>query len=749
MSLSNIEISNFMALSYRFSLLALLFAAVFQVGAQTGPFFDVRRYGAQGNGTTLDSAAFEKAVDAASSAGGGTVFVPAGTYLTGTIRLRDNIALWLDGGATLVGTKDLTQYQSSNGTDEWYKALILAKGAHNVAIIGRGTVDGNHVFNPKGEEHIRGPHAILFQDCTGVTVRDIQVKDAGNYAVILRSVEGINIDGLTVHGGWDGINMHDARNATISNSRLFTGDDSLAGAYWENVTVSNCILNSACNPIRVGGRNVLITNCVMYGPGEAEHGTSLRYATEAGFQILPQNSRAKNKYVKPGPVDNMVLANNTMIGVHTPVYVAYSADAPYSGNNLGVNRIVIENLTVLDGGRTPLYISAPADNPAKSILLRNVRMTFSGGGSEALAEGQGFSPYSILQSYAVYGRNVEHLELHDVRVDYAQPDTRPAIFGENIGTLELDRFQARRESNGAPFLELAGIRRLLIDGKQAPSAAVRVDGLEVPAAGIAGTPFAAVALATATDAEGLAPVPLSICGETLPRSVWLNSGETARISFLNVRCKQAGELSAEADGLRKPLAVEAKPEGAVPAAPFRTFQNVASELLHVGDGFYVRAGGDYTVMEYGDQYGAIYQPRALGENGAVVVKLENPDLRSNWLGRAGIIVRSDITQPGRAPGYAILSSSPADGSYLEWDAGGKGRLDRHTEFDGYTVWPHWLKLERHGSHFIGYESDDGIGWRKVGEADVPSAVGSLDAGMFTFRSSARFENFRIQGKETQ
>ena len=736
-----------MTSSYLFSFLALMFVLITPVGAQTSPFFDVRHYGAQGNGTTLDTASFEKAVDAAASAGGGTVFVPAGTYLTGTIRLRDNITLWLDGGATLLGTKDVTQYQSSKGAEEWYKALILAVGAHNVAIMGRGTVDGNRVANPKGEEHIRGPHGILFQDCTRVMVRDIQVKDAGNYAVILRSVEGIEIEGLTVHGGWDGINMHDARNGTISNCRLYTGDDSLAGAYWENVTVSNCILNSACNPVRVGGRNVLITNCVMYGPGEAEHGTSLRHATEAGFQILPQSARAKNKYVKPGPVDNMVLANSTMIHVHTPFYVAYSADAPYSRDNLGVNRIVVENLTVLDAGRTPFYISAPANNTAKSIVLRNVRMTFAGGGSETQAEGQGFSPYSILQSYAVYGRNVEHLELHDVRVDYMQPDTRPAIFGENIGTLELDRVEEQRETEGAPFLELAGIRRLIVDGKEAPATTARVDALEVPSKVIAGTPFPVTELVTDAQAEGLASVPLQICGATLPRSVWLHSGEKARVAFINVRCNKDGKLSAEAGGIRKPLAVAAKSEGATPSAPFRTFQNTPAEIRQVGGVFYIRAGGDYTVMQYGDQYGTIYQPRTLGENGVIVVKMENPDLRANWLGRAGIIVRSDITQPGHAAGYVILSSSPADGSYLEWDASGKGRLDRHTEFDGHTIWPHWLKLVRHGSHFTGYQSDDGVQWREIGEADVLGATGLLDAGMFAFRSSALFENLEISGQE--
>jgi hypothetical protein len=710
----------------RFSLALALLGLASLAHAQTGASYNVRQYGASGGGSILDTGAFERAVAAAASGGGGTVFVPAGTYLTGTIRLRDNITLWLDAGARILGTTDVSQYQSSRGTDEWYKALVLAGGAHNVAVMGRGVIDGNRVFNPKGEEHIRGPHAVLFDDCTNVSVRDIHVQDAGNYAIILRSVEGVDIDGVTVHGGWDGVNMHDVRNGTIANSRLFTGDDSLAGAYWENVTVSNCILNSACNPVRVGGRNVLISNCIMYGPSEAASGTSLRRHTEAGFQILPQNTRARNKYVTPGPVDNMVLSNNTMINVRTPFFVAYSSDASYSANNLGVNRIVIENLTVRNAGRTPFYISAPADNPAKSIVLRNVHLSFAGGGSEMQGREQGFSPFSILQSYAVYARNVEEMELHDVRADYGERDARPPIFGENIGTLLLDRFQAQREP-GEPLLELAGIRKLTIDGKAAPAASARVTPVEAPhTVG----PFTVTATATSA-AEGLASVSIEACGERHSRSVWLNAGEPAAIAFLNLRCKE-----------------NTLPQGREPAAPFRTFHNVAADLRQIGDDFYIKAAGDYPVMEYGDQYGAIYRPHALGEDGSIVVKLSNPDMRTNWVGRAGIMVRTDIAGAGRAPGYAILSSSPTDGSYLEWDAAGKGTLDSHTEIEGYSIWPHWLKLERRGRHFTGYESEDAAHWRKIGEADVPGATGPLDAGLFTYRDSALFENFRIESNVT-
>ena len=235
----------------------LLLAASQTAYSQSPPFCDVKHFGAIGDGIALETDSLDKAIDACAAAGGGTVYFPAGTYLSGTVRLRSNITLWLDSGAKLLGSKDLAQYRTAVEGQVWYDALILAKGIRDVAIVGRGVIDGNRVSNPKGEERIRGPHAVLFYDCQNVTVRDVTIQDSGNYSLILRSCENVNVDGLAVHGGWDGINMHDTKNATITNCRLFTGDDGLAGRYWENVTVSNCILNSAANAIRVGGRNVL------------------------------------------------------------------------------------------------------------------------------------------------------------------------------------------------------------------------------------------------------------------------------------------------------------------------------------------------------------------------------------------------------------------------------------------------------------------------------------------------------------
>src|SRR3954453_2813194 len=125
--------------------------ALFAAPAFAQTLCDAKHYGAAANGTTLDTAALQKAIDACAAQGGGTVYLPPGRYLSGTLRLKDNITLSLDSGATIAGTPDLSQYQSALDGQVWYHALILAKGVHNVAVVGRGALDGSRVRNPKGE----------------------------------------------------------------------------------------------------------------------------------------------------------------------------------------------------------------------------------------------------------------------------------------------------------------------------------------------------------------------------------------------------------------------------------------------------------------------------------------------------------------------------------------------------------------------------------------------------------------------
>ena len=166
--------------------------------AQGKTAFSVREYGAVGDGKSLDTAAINKAVEACASAGGGQVLLPPGKYLSGTVRLRSNVTLVIDAGAMLIGSTNLEHYQSLTlphpqaGTrppgappSNWHRALILGDGVENVAVLGHGTIDGNKVFDPRGEEKMRGPHTIVFGKSRRVTIRDVSIRDSANYAILL------------------------------------------------------------------------------------------------------------------------------------------------------------------------------------------------------------------------------------------------------------------------------------------------------------------------------------------------------------------------------------------------------------------------------------------------------------------------------------------------------------------------------------------------------------------------------------
>ena len=140
------------------------------VGAAQAGLFDVREHGAKGDGKTLDSPAIQKAIDACADAGGGQVRLGSGRYLSGTIHLKSDVTLYLDAGARLIGTSDLEQYDQPKVPDfmpearwgKWHRGLILAEGQERIGIGGPGVIDGNKVFDPTGEERMRGPHTFVF-----------------------------------------------------------------------------------------------------------------------------------------------------------------------------------------------------------------------------------------------------------------------------------------------------------------------------------------------------------------------------------------------------------------------------------------------------------------------------------------------------------------------------------------------------------------------------------------------------------
>lgn len=248
-------------------------------------------------------------------------------------------------------------------------------------------------------------------------------------------------------------------------------------------------------------------------------------------------------------------------------------------------------------------------------------------------------------------------------------------------------------------------------------------------------------------AEGLGEVSLATGGHTESRNVLLKAGETAKVTFTDLSIAKDGSQRAQAGSLTKDFTVLPKPAGHAVSAPYLSINNAEGRMEQLdGAGFYITAAGDIAqcCLYRADTYGAAYRKAILSRNGSVVTRVENPDLHAAWAGEIGIMVRNDISKPGEPGGYVVLTASPSSGYYMQWDSSATGRVDKHSEMDGYTYWPGWMKLDRKGNTFIGYYSKNGSDWVKVGEAEVGGANDMQDAGVFTHLSSARFTDFKVE-----
>jgi len=431
-------------------------------------YFSVRDYGAKGDGRTLDTRSINKAVEACAAAGGGQVVFAPGKYLSGTIQLRSNLTLVLEAGATLVGSTNLEHYQHFSppaGTPEskfkvtWHRALLLGDSVENVSIVGPGLIDGNKVFDPKGEERMRGPHTVLLGNSRNITFRDLTVTDSANYAFLLENCQQVEFRHLKITGGWDGIHFRGwpdrpCRDFSIIGCQFFTGDDSIAGRYWENVLVSDCIVNSSCNGLRLIGpaTHLIVHNCLFYGPGLHPHRSSKRSNMLAGLCLQPGAWDATE-----GNLDDVLISNLTMHNVTTPFHFVLKP-----GNTAG--SISVSRVTATGVYRAAASVESWAETPFTNVVFRDVSIEYAGGGTREQArisiKGPGVDARP-LPAWGFYARNVKNLALENVRLTCLTNDLRPALIGDGIERLILEDFTYPTQPGAAEALMLTNVSHVI------------------------------------------------------------------------------------------------------------------------------------------------------------------------------------------------------------------------------------------------------------------------------------------------
>jgi polygalacturonase len=463
--------SHISSLKYHLTLLVLTLS----ITAWSQHFYNVTRYGAKNDSSKLATVAIRKTIDAAAKAGGGTVYFPAGHYRTGPIHLKSNITLFIDAGAVIHFSDNFDDYQPMvpsryEGIDVInFSPLIYAYKAENIAITGRGTIDGHgkkwwdfhHKLYDKNaprskwqEEFARNNKNVIRPDdatmidrgflrppfiqpmfCKNVRIEGITIRNSPFWTVNPEFCENVTIEGVTIENpkspNTDGINPESCRYVHIANCHISVGDDCItiksgkdaAGRKMampaENYTITNCTMLSGHGGVVIGSemsggvKKIVISNCIFDG-------------TDRGIRI--KTARGRGGVVEDIRVDNIVMKNirdqAIVLDMH---YQRTSADA------------VSE--------RTPQFKNIHFSN----ITAQTNQAVLLNGLEEMPIEDVTFSDIQFDAKKGITVREAANISFSDVCITTSEG---PALTVQNVQRLEVEGVHTLKPLAGTPLITL-------------------------------------------------------------------------------------------------------------------------------------------------------------------------------------------------------------------------------------------------------------------------------------------------------
>lgn len=468
-------------------------AAPVHTGHHTAPLpgasvFDVRDFGAKGDGQTLNTTAIQAAIDDCHSKQGGTVLVPAGDFICGTIELKSGVTLHIGTNGRLLGSKRREDYTAGKGVPSGNGNIVFiyAVKAENISIEGNGTIDGNGLafYNGKGDNTGPGqrgvggnfdrPHLIIFSQCTRFQVKDVFLTNSAYHCFRILKCKHVQLHNIRIYNrvnkNNDGFHFNDSQYVHITNCDVQCQDDACA-LFGSNqfVTVTNCSFSTRWSIFRFGGgeaQNITISNCLIYDT--------------YGCPIKISSGRAK--------IENLSFSNIIMRNVTGPIGIGFtgSSNNPNNNNNTDTTPSFVRNISFSNIRAT--VVEKPVNHPdihfgvnvfngelnscitlngvgqvfLENISLTDVHVTYAGGGTKEQAAKRavpelsaeyfgvwGTEPFGP-PAYGLYARNVKGLTLQNVRFTYEKPDARPAVIFDNVQDAAIIGLSAQ----GSPETEL-------------------------------------------------------------------------------------------------------------------------------------------------------------------------------------------------------------------------------------------------------------------------------------------------------
>ena len=449
--------------------------------------YNVRSFGAVGDGKSLDSPAINTAIESAFANGGGKIIVPAGIYLCGSIHLKSNIELHLLPGAIIkaapASMKVYDESESFGGFPEYqdgghtyfHNSLIWAEGQDNISITGRGMIDGEgltkkdteNAGNVQGGSIGTGDKAIALKLCTNILIRDITIFRGGHFAIIITGCEKGTIDNVTIDTNRDGIDIDCCKYLTVTNTKVNTPNDDgivLKSSYalkkpvpCENILINNCIVtgyklgtfldgtyipekvNWVCGRIKLGTesnggyRNIAISNCTMM------------YSSGLAFEEVDQ-----------GRMENIAVSNITMNHVHHyPIYITTGCrnrgpkevTSPSYGGDIMISNVIADDADSLAG----IIVTGMKEEPLRNIRLHNIQIRYSGGGTSDLSkkeyreQGTNYPEprwAGPTPAYGLYARHVDGLTVRGLYLETIRPDYRHVVILDDVKNADIQDLTA-------------------------------------------------------------------------------------------------------------------------------------------------------------------------------------------------------------------------------------------------------------------------------------------------------------------
>lgn len=406
---------------------------------------DATKAGIVGDGTTLNTAAIQKAIDECSAAGGGVLRFPAGRYLTGTIRIKSHVTLRLEKDATLLGSTDAADYRNLDpfidGSGNLLgHALVVAVDAENVGIEGGGTVDGQSpALKKKQNPYAMRPFLLRWVRCENVTVRDVLLTNPGAWTLNFYQTKGAVVEGVKIRSrdlgmhNNDGINIDSSENLAVRHCDVVSGDDALVIKSTSrtrpsrNISAVDCSLSTRTNAIKLGTEsiggfeNITVSNC------------RITRTKMSGIALYA---------VDGGDLKNVSISDVTMDGVAVPISIRLGSrlktfrEGDEARTQAGKLRdVAIRNVSAKNIGFIGMLINGVPGHPVEALTLEDIRLEVPGGGTAEqakvrLSEKEKAYPEfdmfgKTLPASGIYARHLRGVKFDKIRITTLKPDARP------------------------------------------------------------------------------------------------------------------------------------------------------------------------------------------------------------------------------------------------------------------------------------------------------------------------------------